>query len=310
MTSPKVQHYVSQFLLRNFGSCANNQIFVFDKRRDRNFRTNSRNIASESRFYDFEWDGGTLSLEPWLSKLEAQAAPVIAEILRADSLAALSPSDRKTLCNFLAVQLTRSRAFREQWMELPTVLRDHIISHGDTVASGSQAEDFLRPLTENEAKGETASFILQSVSELAPHFVDKIWVLAATTPEDPFFTSDNPLTRQNLINNGNLGLAVPGIEIYLPFSPVRALTMWCPSLVSPIREAVAARASSGTGLRAGLELIRAVDSGKPLQYDHQNVRNFNSLQVAQSERYIFSCGADFGLAREMIRTYLKITHLM
>jgi hypothetical protein len=47
-------------------------------------------------------------------------------------------------------------------------------------ASGSQAEDFLRPLTENEAKGETASFILQSVSELAPHFVDKIG--ASLTP--------------------------------------------------------------------------------------------------------------------------------
>ena len=44
-------------------------------------------------------------------------------------------------------------------------------------------------------------------------------------------------------------------------------------------------------------------SGQPVQYSVANVENFNSLQVAWSERYIFSTLNDFHLAREMLRDH-------
>ena len=68
----KVQHYVPQFLLRNFGNGKKNQLYVFDKQKARSFASNTRNIACESRFYDFQVDGEEFSIEPALSKIEGQ----------------------------------------------------------------------------------------------------------------------------------------------------------------------------------------------------------------------------------------------
>ena len=45
----KVQHYVPQFVLRNFGNGKRDQVYVFDKRNDPTFATNVKNVASESR---------------------------------------------------------------------------------------------------------------------------------------------------------------------------------------------------------------------------------------------------------------------
>ena len=51
MAIAKVQHYVPQFLLRNFGNGKKDQLWGFyDKTSDRSFPTNAKNVASESRF--------------------------------------------------------------------------------------------------------------------------------------------------------------------------------------------------------------------------------------------------------------------
>jgi hypothetical protein len=53
MSIAKVQHYVPQFLLKHFGTGKKDKIAVFNKQTDRVFATNVRNVAAESRFYDF-----------------------------------------------------------------------------------------------------------------------------------------------------------------------------------------------------------------------------------------------------------------
>jgi hypothetical protein len=73
---------------------------------------------------------------------------------------------------------------------------------------------------------------MNAPSVFGPHFLNKDWLLISTTRKSPFIIGDNPLALQNAIDMGpygNLGLAVKGIEIYLPLSPVRALAIWCPS---------------------------------------------------------------------------------
>jgi hypothetical protein len=72
MTIAKVQHYVPQFLMRNFGNGKKDQVWVYDKSSNRSFPSNTKNLASENRFYDFEYQGQPLSIEPWLSELEGQ----------------------------------------------------------------------------------------------------------------------------------------------------------------------------------------------------------------------------------------------
>lgn len=312
MTIAKVQHYVPQFLLRNFGNGKKDQVWVYDKSSNRSFASNTKNIASESRFYDFEHQGQPLTLETWLSELEGQAKSVISFILEADSLSDLAYDQKEVLASFLAVQLTRTKTFREKWKAFPMILKEHFEKAGDKVAPGSQAEELLREITENDSKEQTARIIFKAPATYAAHFLDKDWVLAATSRKHPFLLSDNPLTRQNMVdwpNRGNLGLKTPGIEIYLPLSPTRALAMWCPTLTELVHRGalslMSRRGASPTANSSDPEGVIAMSdallSGRPVPYSVANVENFNSLQVVWSERYVFSTSDDFHLAQAMLR---------
>ena len=286
-------------------------MWVYDKSTNRSFPSNTKNVASESRFYDFEIDGELNSLEPWLGELEAEAKKVISSILAADSVSHLSVEERLLLASFLSVQLTRTKTFREEWNAFPKMLREHFAKSGDQVEPGSQAEQLIQDHTENETKEQTARIILDAPETYARHFLDKDWVLAATNRKHAFLLSDNPLTRQNFIDSpyrGNLGLKSPGIEIYFPLSPSRALAMWCPSLTDQVHRGAAALVRDGgpsaiasaadpTGV---LFMSKALLNGGIVQYTPENVINFNSLQVVWSERYIFSTTNDFELVKEML----------
>jgi len=305
----KVQHYVPQFLLRNFGNGKKAQVWVYDKSSARAFPSNTKNVASESRFYDFEFQDQTISLEPWLAQLEANAQSVVRFILETDSVATLADEQRQILAAFLAVQLTRTKTFREEWDAFPRMLREHFQRNGDQIAPGSQAEDLIQDIPANELKEQTARVIYKAPKTYAPQFLNKDWVLAATTRKTPFLLSDNPLTRQNMIdrpNRGNLGLALPGIELYFPLSPTRALAMWCPTLTETVHRGALALMKHTVSTAAVPDphgvvgMSDALLSGAPVQYSPAHVENFNSLQVIWSERYIFSTINDFQLAVAML----------
>lgn len=309
MTIAKVQHYVPQFLLRNFGNCKKDQVWVYDKASNRSFASNTKNIASESRFYDFEYQGQPLTLETWLSELEGHARSVIRFILEADTLATLSDEQKGILASFLSVQLTRTKTFREEWNAFPRMLRERFNSASEKVAPGSQAEELIRDLTENQAKEETAKITFDAPATYASYFLDKDWVLAATTRKHPFLLSDNPLTRQNMVDRphrGNLGLKTPGIEIYFPLSPTRALAMWCPTVTELIHRSALSAVVRAESSAAALDpegvvaMSESLLNRTPVQYAVDNVENFNSLQVIWSERYVFSHANDFHLAKAML----------
>ncbi len=110
---------------------------------------------------------------------------------------------------------------------------------------------------------------------------------------------------------GDIGLMVPGIEIYFPISPVRALAMWCPSTRNQIQEAATTiqtlrrRAPELLAQRvknpdAILRTAHAFDTGCVLQYQHDNVVNFNWLQIVHAESFVFSSASDFDLARKVV----------
>jgi hypothetical protein len=308
MKIAKVQHYVPQFLMRNFGNGKKDQVWVYDKSANRSFPSNTKNLASENRFYDFEYQGQPLSIEPWLSELEGRAKLVVSTILDSDSLSSLSDEQKNTLASFLAVQLTRTKTFREEWNAFPRLLRERLDHNGDQIAPGSQAEELLRDISESDSKEQTARIVFSSPSIYADHFLSKDWALAATSRQHPFLLSDNPITRQNMIeraHRGNLGLTNPGIEIYLPLSPTRALAMWCPTLTDLVhrsaRSLVGGRRADDVADPEGIVAMSdTLLSGKPVQYSVANVENFNSLQIAWSERYIFSTSNDFDLAQTML----------
>ncbi|WP_161596185.1 DUF4238 domain-containing protein [Rhodanobacter glycinis] len=311
MTEAKIQHYVPKFHLRNFGLGKKDQLWVYDKQTARSFQTNAKNVASENRFYDFEIEGETYSLESSLSQIESKTKPVIERILHEDSVSGLGAQERATLGSFLASQFVRTKAFRMQWADLPRILRDKVASMGSSVSPGSQAEALIQDPSENQIKVDTTRMLLDAPLNFGPRFLDKIWFVAKTTNSNPFILGDNPVSLQNQVDMtlyGNLGLAVRGIEIYLPLSSTRALAMWCPSLAHQVGEAaktinrlppaiVSGQLKNPDGI---IGLDSAPRNGSSFSYEPTHVMNFNSLQVARSERYLFSSKNDFSLAQKMI----------
>src|SRR4029077_18543322 len=78
------------------------------------------------------------------------------------------------------------------------------------------------------------SDLTRAASAQAPLIAEKDWVLLGAPVGSNFFLSDSPLTMTNTLNRdpltGTVGLAVPGIELYLPLTPKLCLAMYCPTV--------------------------------------------------------------------------------
>src|SRR5260370_39160148 len=113
------QHYVPQFLLKNFatGSNRNKQIWVFDKQSDRSFRTSVRNVASQGGFYDFRVGAEARSLDPALQRLENAVVEDIRRVVQ-HRIIPTDPEARVRIAFFVAVQMVRTDAYRQQFRDL------------------------------------------------------------------------------------------------------------------------------------------------------------------------------------------------
>jgi hypothetical protein len=109
---------------------------------------------------------------------------------------------------------------------------------------------------------------------------------------------------------GNLGLAVRGIEIYLPISS-RLVLMWmCPTIERDMRDAkaTAAALSKRPELRERVqvrvreidEYLIAAEKGSAVQFLREHVERINWLQVRYSEERIFAEENEFSFARKIL----------
>ncbi len=304
---PKNQHYVPKLLLKNFTTGKGDLIFAFDKHREVSFKTNIRNIASEQGFYDINVNSSIYTFEPSLGSFETKAGKIIKQILKDQSLISLSPEKKTELSEFIAVQLVRVNRIRQTIAEINNCVEEELLRLGIDPAH----VDGFDYMSEDDCK-TTALEMLQEYHDYVPYINDKAWMLFKTSRSRPFCTSDNPVVLNNMTDwrpRGSLGLAVTGIEIYLPISNIFMLALFCRSLEQTILSAYKTgetlksigfdpappdKAARVRALANGLQTGTAVSSAQ------ENVVHLNSLQVAQSSRYVFSSKDDFTLAREMI----------
>lgn len=305
----KVQHYVPQFVLKHFCEGKNPQIFVFDKEKEKVFRTNVKNVASENGFYNFSLGDGPVTIEPLLSNLETAASHVIKKIAREESLGTITSDERLILSTFIAVQFIRTKNVRLNIALMNKALEEKLTAMG----LDSHDVDGFKVMDENDVKALSARLVLDA-AEFVPHLYGKTWILFKTTKSHPFYIGDNPVTLQNHLDfgpYGNLGLAVKGIEIYFPVSRTLTLAIFCKSHEDVIRDTHRKRqllTNAKTDLSKNpdldvpriAELMAGIDEGKSVKSHPENVVNHNALQVRFASRFVFSNNDDFSLVREMI----------
>jgi hypothetical protein len=150
-----------------------------------------------------------------------------------------------------------------------------------------------------------------------PSFARKDFVLMEAAGPPWYLIGDHPLVMHNSRDRGlkgYLGLNVHGIEIYFPLSPQLALGMMCESHRIAFQEELQKCATESQrndpnlqrALSIARDFIQAVESGRPARMDPQNVVFLNSLQIASSERFLFSLDGDFSLVEEMMRSHPEL----
>ena len=181
------------------------------------------------------------------------------------------------------------------------------------------SEENIREVTESPNNvPEDKLFGLRSLvtaREFIPHFLNKAWVLLETMPQNPFFTSDNPIGLHNEMDYGpygNLGLAVKGIEIYFPISSTLCINLLCPTIAEEFRKAydnLRMLDQMSPGLADSImkrpTFARAfcdgLLNGTPIKVLEDNVTMINSLQVVYSSRFVYCEINSFDLVKRMIR---------
>jgi hypothetical protein len=322
MSGPKTEHYVPQFILRQFlVDQGKEQVSVYDKHEDRGFVTSIKNVMAENRFHDFVFEDWIVSFEPIASKIEDWCLPTYRRVIETRRLEG-SPQEKADLAFLIAFQMLRTKAARARFQDMEAMMTDKI------EAMGHRMEDIpgWEPQTEDTIKRDNLMAIREALPNYAHIIALKDFRLAEAALGRSFYLGDNPVCLRNARTfgpYGNLGLAVPGIEIYLPLSSSLMLCAWCPSIMAEIRGSydeskqkittqllghlMAGRISAATmktemdSMRESWKpitsLIDAAALGVPMFSDSENMDFYNSLQTANAFRYVVCRQSDFDLAR-------------
>lgn len=323
----EVQHYVPQVLLRLH---ANNpsakkgseQVWCFDKQTGKVFPANIRGVLSGTRFYEVEVDGQTLSLEEPLSEIEGMLSPLLARLVWDQKLATLTKEDCFIIASFCAVQLLRTQGFRDRIKDLNEGVADALRQRG---IDPSEVSNF-KMLSDEEIKAFSMDMLAEAPRKYGPHFLSKYWHLIGTTSDDPFHVGDHPVVVDNDFTSGpgSLGLASPGVTIYLTVSPTLCLAMTDPALIDGLFEGaqkvrtsyeefeqrIAADGFPARGVAILGQMkadrdrmnqqVEPIEAGTPSAHEPQVVTRVNSLQMLYAGRWIVSSKPDFSLPLKML----------
>ena len=179
-------------------------------------------------------------------------------------------TDKIQICEFLGLQYVRTEQHRNNIrissdaifnaMFEPIIPSELIITHDDSFDLGIQLS------------------LLRDFRKYAVFFFNMKFVVLANNTTNPFWTSDNPLTKQNEHDRaplGTLGILNSGIEFHLPLTPSLVLWVLDPKIFDMVPNRRYASAP---------EIVRE-----------------NFLQLEFSNRFVYSYSKRFDLINSMLK---------
>src|ERR1035437_203953 len=292
MPTPRNHHFVPQFLLRYFSIGGNErQVYAFDKSDGRDFPLSVRNAAAENAFYEVEINGQTLNFESAFQAIDDLGGEILGALAAAAGPIVLDSRTLAALPSLATAQLLRTKLQRTTPQALTRQLREQ---------SEAAGLDIEAEITDEEAR-RISLLQLMHGAEMEGSFRSKDVLLLEADGGLHFWISDNPVVMHNTFPYGNVGLSAPGIEIYFPLSPSRALAFFCPSIGRQIAESLDP-AHPRRRLENPMypEMLRAIGNHSTLRVSNDYVAFLNELQVQQSTRFLYSDRNQFDLARAVL----------
>lgn len=283
MISTQKQHFVPQFLLRNFSN-EKQRIDVFDRTTGVVTRRAVKKVAHEPGLYDFVDDNNADdSLEPRFGKFESRTAGLLRKINATERGSDLGDEDRKFLVSFIAMQLLRVRKLRS-YFELIAGYRQSVILS----EKGLQFTIFKGP---DDPRRAHISFLSQHTGTIGAALSALVPAILVATGERPFIISDNPVVIYSTIgafDESDLGVHLH--KSFLPHSKISNILAHFESRLSdsltdaylPISPHIclllaSPRVARGASI-AGFERIELGDD---------QVEALNLLQMLSSDKHIF-----------------------
>ena len=270
MDHVKKQHYVPQFLLKNFSN-DRGLIWYYDKHLKIIREKGAGGVAFEEYFYDKIPGVKEGSLEYTYQRAETHAAPIIQKIITQNTLSILTLDEKVALAMFIAMQLNRTKKALKNTERMQSEFWGPIKEFAKSTGAQLDSEP-----------GPAKDFWLSTIENI-PRYTEillkKTWCLGCSNGE--FYTSDHPVVKGNYKNRamsevrGVLGLDSDGIEIYFPLTPSLILSILC-------------------------EKSYAQPNDPVQQFKAENILYVNHLQIKQSDRFIFASNGDFTLVEDVI----------
>lgn len=222
----QTQHYVPQFLLRQFAverrrrHRSVHQVWVKDLKDGRSYLAAVPDVAAEAGFYRLRVGGPEADwLEEQLGRIEDQAALALGRLAESFNWQGHTDRDRVTLAIFLISLYTRGPRVRRNLAEMAGQVLEHFQAIGETIAPELQRE--LEAAQASDPVPHHAGVIIETARNY-PTLVERSWWLLVPPIGSCFICSDCPVLMENPIPAGlksNMGLLVTGVILYLPLSP-------------------------------------------------------------------------------------------
>lgn len=203
------QHFVPKSYLKNFGDL----IYCYDKKLGKKFRSTPTNIAVKPDFYGGEYEE-LPSLETEFSKMESFHSRSIKKLIQKKNYYDLSYIEKIGICEFFGFQYLRTEQSRQNIGHMMNSLYEALFSK-------SIPKELKVKASEKAITGMHLSS-LKDYRKFSIIFFNMRFVVFENYTSIPFWTSDNPISKQNEYDEhpfGNLGLTNQGIEIHLPLTP-------------------------------------------------------------------------------------------
>lgn len=290
--TPKIHHYVPQAQLRHFsGSSDKKFVYAFDKQNDHSFRDSiSHHAGAEEHFNTIFVNKNKEVFERIFQKVDDTSPKLISKIVESGSIDWLNQDDREALCDLFVTQYIRTKFIRESFIEVGSKIRDfanrHELRHITYIPNESDTRRFTKDLFLNRQE------LVSSLRRLIP-------MLYIATGSRPFVISDHPITLQNALSYGDLGLESAGILLTLPLSPRYAITLNCPTIFDKIRQNAFLDLEEQTA-RNARKTLECASAGKPFDLSDEEVTQKNNQQIMQSNRFIYSAEDEFEFAKQFL----------
>lgn len=256
ITLTKNQHYVPQFLLKNF-SKNKKQIGIYQKNKGVLSKEASiKNQCSENWFY------GKMGTEEKLATVEREASKVINKLLREKQI---DYKEKELLYKFVYLQSNRTRKkinstnlilrqFQQKYIE-------KLFEVNNLILSKDLLENFLRD------NGMTPEKLVKKAEEKYKEIMDLDYIiLKATEDTKRFIIGDSPVVNYNYyLRRFESGLKCCGLMLIMPLSLNTTLVLYDSKIYQ----------------------FSCINKKKIINISSQETKKLNNLQFINCERNIF-----------------------